>query len=265
MKKLLFQGLLSIVVFMGTLFLLQQVNWMRIFHIQQTTDKVQQRLGDLFWEVYKQTDAEIDNNQIVIVVDSLLTKLCKANQIERSTIHLHILKKDEVNAFALPNGHLVVYTGLLLKAENAEQLAGVLAHEMAHMQLHHVMKKLTNEIGLSVLFSVTTGKNPELIKQIAKTLSSSAFERKLEKEADMKAVDYLNSAKINPIPFADFLLMLSNKDKDGMPSLSWLQSHPDSKERSEYIRAYVKQVAYVSKYKPILMTATWEKLQSELN
>jgi len=263
MKKLLFQGLLSIVVFMGTLFLLQQVNWMRILHIQQTTDNIQQRLGDLFWDVYKKTDTEIYDKQLVAGIDSVLTRVCDANKIKRSSIHLHLLKKDEVNAFTLPNGHIVVYTGLLSKADNAAQLAGVLAHEMAHMQLQHVMKKLTNEIGLSVLFSVTTGNNPELIKQIAKTLSSIAFERKLEKEADIKAVDYLLAASINPIPFADFLLKLSDKDTTETSTLSWLNTHPDSKERAAYINNLIKNKNCMSK--PIISEATWNLMKKEID
>ena len=74
-------------------------------------------------------------------------------------------------------------------------LSGVIAHELAHIEKKHVIKKLTREIGLSVLVSVISGQSdPGVISQIAKTLSSSAFDRKMEKEADMVGVQYLLNA-----------------------------------------------------------------------
>jgi predicted Zn-dependent protease len=264
MRKLLFQGLVSVGIFFGTWFLLMQVNWIRILHIQKATDKVQEELGDLFWDVFKQNDPEIKKDKIVNAVDSIILSICKANQIDYKKIKLHILQKNEINAFALPNGHLIVYSGLLLNSDNAEQLAGVLGHEIAHIELDHVMKKLANEIGLSVLFSLTTGnKNPELVKQIAKTLSSTAFERKMEKQADIQSVDYLTKASINPLPFADFLLKLSAKDSPVNEYLSWISTHPDSKERAAYINNLIKNKNYISK--PIISKATWNLMKKEIH
>ena len=101
---------------------------------------------------------------------------------DREIIKVHVLNKDEINAFALPNGHLIIYSGLINNSGNQEELTGVICHEIAHIELNHVMKKLIKEIGLSVLISMTTGKGgSEIIKETAKMLSSSAFDRKLEK------------------------------------------------------------------------------------
>ena len=63
----------------------------------------------------------------------------------------------EVNAFALPNGHLVIYSGLILNSDNQEQFSGVICHEIAHIRLKHVIKKLIKELGFSVIISMTTG------------------------------------------------------------------------------------------------------------
>jgi len=263
MRKLLFQGIVSIGLFFGAWYLLMQVNWMRILHIQQATDKVQEELGDLFWDVFKQNDLEIKDVKIVQAVDSVILSICSANQINYKNIKLHILQKDEINAFALPNGHLIVFSGLLMHTDNVEQLAGVLGHEIAHIELDHVMKKLTNEIGFSVLFSLTTGnKNPELVKQLAKSLSSTAFERKMEKQADIKSVDYLTKAFINPIAFSDFLLKLSEKDGPINEYLSWISTHPNSKERASYIRLYCKDKK--NSFKSVISASTWEMMKEEL-
>ena len=141
-------------------------------------------------------------------------------------------------------------------------MCGVISHEIAHVELNHVMKKLVKEIGLSVLISMTTGNDGAVIKETAKMLSSSAFDRNLEKEADIKAVDYLITAKVNPEPFANFLYKLSDKEHEATKYLTWISTHPDSKERAENIIEYCKDK--LTDYKPILNNETWEKLKEEL-
>jgi predicted Zn-dependent protease len=77
-----------------------------------------------------------------------------------------VLNNDEINAFALPNGHLIVYSGLILNSDNQEELIGFICHEIAHIALNHIMKRLVKEIGTSVLISMTTGNGgSEIIKE----------------------------------------------------------------------------------------------------
>jgi predicted Zn-dependent protease len=264
MKKIIIQGAITILLFFGTWFALTQIDWVKVFKIQKVTDNTEQKLGELFWEIFKKTEKENKNIHVVNSIESIVTQICKSNKIDRETIKIHVLNKDEINAFALPNGHLIVYSGLILNSDNQEELIGVICHEIAHIELNHVIKKLVKEIGLSVLISTTTvSGGSEIIKETAKMLSSSAFDRSLEKEADIKAVDYLVSAKVNPEPFANFLYKLSNKEHDATEYLKWISTHPDSKERAEYIIEYSKNK--LTDYKPILSTETWEKLKIELN
>ncbi len=263
MKKTIIQGIITVLLFFGTWFALTQIDWVKVFKVQQVTDKTEQKLGELFWEVFKKTEKESQNPLVINSVDSIVTLICKTNKIDREKIKIHILNKDDINAFALPNGHLIVYSGLILNSENQEELTGVICHEIAHIELNHVMKKLVKEIGLSVLISMTTGNGGgEVIKETAKMLSSSAFDRSLEKEADIKAVDYLIKAKVNPEPFANFLYKLSDKEHEATKYLTWISTHPDSKERAEYIIEYSK--GKLTEYKPILTNKTWNNLKEEL-
>ena len=131
-----------------------------------------------------------------------------------------------------------------------------MGHEIAHIANNHVMKKLSKEIGLTVLLSATTGgKGGAIVKEILKTLSSSAYDRTLEKEADMASVDYLLKANINPEPFADFMFELAQK-KEESDSLYWISTHPESEERAKYILSYLKD----KKYKKIatISEKNWE-------
>jgi predicted Zn-dependent protease len=248
MKKTIIQGAITLMLFFGSWFLLTKINWVRVFNVQKVTDKTEEKLGDLFWETFQKNEQENKNPFVIKTIDSMVSRICTANNINRESIKVHVFTKEDINAFALPN---------------QEELCGVICHEMAHINLNHVMKKLVKEVGLSVLISMTTGKGgTEVIKETAKMLSSTAFDRSLEKEADIKAVDYLIKAKINPAPFADFLFKLSEKENEATQYLTWINTHPDSKDRAEYIVTYSKDKQ--SKYTSVITTAAWDKLKDKL-
>lgn len=263
MKKALFQGIVTIALFFASWFAMNQIDWVSLFEIQQATDTTEEKIGELFWEITQSTEKENTSPLVKSAVDSIVTKICKENKIERKSIKVHIIEKDDINAFALPNGHLIIYTGLILNSANQEELSGVIGHEIAHIQLNHVFKKLVSEIGLSVLIAMTTGNsNTETIKAALKMLSSTAFDRSLEKEADMKAIEYLMKAKINPEPFANFLFKLSDKENEVTSYLTWISTHPASKERSKYIIESIQGKKLESK--SVLAKSTWLTLQEKL-
>lgn len=264
MKKTIVQGIVTILVFLGTWCALTQIDWVTLFKIEQATKNTEQKLGELFLDVFKASDKEIKNSLVINPVDSIVAHICSANKIDREKIKVYVLDKDEVNAFALPDGHIVIYSGLILNSNNPEALAGVICHEIAHIELNHVMKKLAKEVGFSVLISMTTGTSgTEIIKETAKMLSSSAVDRSLEREADLKAVEYLVKANVNPEPFANFLYELSYPEFTAAKYLAWISTHPDSKERANYIVELSRDKA--RSYEPLLAGATWDKLKMTLS
>jgi beta-barrel assembly-enhancing protease len=259
MKKLILEGITLVVLFISTLLLLRQVDWVTVFKVKQTTRIAEEKLGELIWESFRKTESENKNPAVYEALDSIVSRICDENNLNKSSIKLHILNKNEINAFALPDGHLVIYSGLISAADNPEELSGVISHELAHIGLNHVMKKLVKEVGLSFLISITTGNRAsENIKETAKLLSSTAFDRNLEKEADLKAVDYLMKSKINPVPFAVFLKRLST-DQDESPSLDWISTHPKSTERADYVFKYSQGKAV--KYSVVLSIEKWTGLK----
>jgi beta-barrel assembly-enhancing protease len=262
MKKAFIQGLITVVLFFSTWFVLTQVDWMSVLKVNKATDKTEEKLGELFYDIFKKSEKENMNPLVASSIDSIVYKICLENGIDKQLIKVHIFGNDEINAFTLPDGHLLIYSGLILASDNQEELIGVICHEIAHMQLNHVMKKLVKEVGLSVILSMTTGNSgSEILNETARLLSSSAFDRKLEKEADIKAVEYLITAKINPEPFANFLYKQSNNDK-ALKYLTWVSTHPDSKERAKYIMEIIRYESI--NYESILSTETWEELKKKL-
>lgn len=241
MKKILIELVISVALILAVWFGLSQVDWMKLFDIERATQSTEEKIGDLFWKMLKSSETEISSDSIVAPVDSMLTRICNANTIDREKVKLHLLRKDEINAFALPNNHLVIYSGLIAACENEAELYGVIGHELAHMEKNHVMNKLIKEVGLSVLISMTTGNgNAEMIKEAIKHLSSTAYDRSLETEADLTAVDYLEKAGINPEPFANFLYRLADETKNLPSQIYWISTHPESKERAEEIIKHIK-------------------------
>ena len=109
MRKIWIELIISVALLLGVWVILSQVDWMTIFKIEQNTKNTEEKVGELFWDLLKKSETEITNSSVVSVVDSMVTFVCKENNIESNKITVHILNKDEINAFALPNNNLVVY------------------------------------------------------------------------------------------------------------------------------------------------------------
>lgn len=257
--KALFQLIIFVALFFAIWLGLSAINWMNVLHIKQNTELVERKLGSIIWKAYGASEREIKGTASNTLLQRVVNHLATANNIDTADIKLHLVDKNEINAFTLPDGHIIVYTGLIASCKNEAELFGVLGHEMAHMKNNHVMKKMTEEIGLSVLVTVASGKGgSETTRRIMKMISSTAFSRDLEKEADIASVNYMINAHIDPEPFANFLYRLSDRSKDLPNQLKWISTHPDSKERAAYIVEYIKTLPHNNR--PFLTEAEWQEL-----
>ena len=79
----------------------------------------------------------------------------------------HVARDPSLNAFAIPGGHVYVNTGLIKNADNAAELAGVMAHEISHVLARHSTEQISRQYGLSVLAGVVLGQNPGVLQQLA--------------------------------------------------------------------------------------------------
>ncbi len=257
MKKISFEFVVILIFFFSTWFLLFQVDYLRVFNIKQLSRENEYKLGNYLWTVFSKADTVVENDSLVATLNIIKKRICEKNNIIADSIKIHVLRKSDVNAFALPGNHLVIYTGLIEKCDNPEELAGVMAHEIAHMELHHVTRKLLKELGLSLILSTSSGSaGGEMVKQIAKLLSSSAYDRNIENEADRYAVLYMIKANIAAEPFADLMIKLSEDAQNIPDAVYWISTHPDSKERANTIRQQAKKTKYTST--PVMSDEEWE-------
>ena len=259
MFKPVFQLLIAVALFFGLWHLLAKVNWMHIFKVELRIKKSQRRIADLYLEFLRKEHKEIEVDSGYAPIDTLFTRLCTSNGIDRNSVQLHIFNSEEINAFALPGGHLVLYTALLQDCRNEAELSSVIAHELAHIQKKHVVKKLLKEVGLNFLLIYTkSGAGGEVLVRVGKALSSTAYDRSLEQEADLQGAEYMINAGMNAGAMADFLARLGETNKNKF-QISWLSTHPDSKSRADYIRAYIANKHY--KMQQVLAPGTWERMK----
>ncbi|MCC6725529.1 MAG: M48 family metalloprotease [Saprospiraceae bacterium] len=176
---------------------------------------------------------EKGNEEVYKYVRGLTDKLLKSGQVAHAKDfdwNVQIIKDDKtLNAFAVPGGHLYVYTGIIKYLDSEDQLAGVMGHEIAHAAQRHSTQQMTKLYGLDALRQLVTGnKDPGLVEQLALGLASLKFSRKHEAEADEYSVKYLCSSNLNAAGAAGFFKKI--KGKSGTPP-EFLSTHPDPGNR----------------------------------
>lgn len=141
----------------------------------------------------------------------------------------HIVRDESINAFAMPGGFVVVHTGLLASADSAEELAGVVAHEVQHVERRHGLRGLVHAAGWRAVLSLILGNTGGSIAgSWVQNLGDLRFSRSQETDADLEGVKALLRADIDPKGMVTFFAKLA-KDPSRVPAL--LSSHPASEDR----------------------------------
>ena len=126
MGKVTIRLVIIVAMFFATWTILKQVNWMTILDVEQITSSTEEKLGELLWNIIDQQEREISNEEILIIVDSLTSRICSYNDIDGNLIKLHLINNDDINAYALPDNHLVILSGLILNTKNEAELCGLI-------------------------------------------------------------------------------------------------------------------------------------------
>lgn len=145
---------------------------------------------------------------------------------------VHLIDDDEtLNAFATPGGYLYFYTGLIKFLDSEDEFAGVMAHEIAHAAERHSTDALTRQYGLAILLEVALGDNQNVLTDIAAGLTTLAFTRSSETDADLHSVSYLAETDYDCTGAAGFFEKIS--DRESPPE--FLSTHPNPENRVEAI------------------------------
>lgn len=148
-----------------------------------------------------------------------------------------VVDSDVENAYSLPGGYVVVYTGLLKKLETPEQLAALLGHEVAHITHRHGVRKICQEVSTSMLISFALGNSGavNLLYSEAASLHNLTYSREYEREADIGGMETLRRNRINQLGMLQLLRELQKLDgKVAVPE--FVRSHPLTGNRLNYVR-----------------------------
>src|SRR6266480_5297418 len=183
---------------------------------------------------------------------------------------IKVLDSEEINAFALPGGFFFVNSGLILKADNEAELAGVMAHEIAHVAARHGTRQATrgtiiNYASIPLIFM--GGWTGYAIRQgagLAIPLGFLPFSRGFEAEADMLGLEYMYKAGYDPTAFVDFFEKIQTLEKRKPGTLSKVFStHPMTDDR---IKSAQKNIQQYLKAKPeyVVDTSEFEQVKTRL-
>ena len=157
------------------------------------------------------------------------------------TYQWYIAEDAAINAFAIPGGYVVVNTGLIQAADSAEEVAGVLAHEVQHVELRHTLKNLVHSLGLRAALALALGDiSGGALGDVAATLSELKFSRDLESEADQRGLAALRQASIAPQGMVTFFSKLHKQEKGAAPP-ALLSTHPASDNRMRTLQDMIGQ------------------------
>lgn len=221
----------------GYLFVLPKVAEKAVFLIPESYDN---EMGSGFYNqfvTFKTIDAE---------KTEALTLF--ANQLELANekdLKFTVIKSDVVNAFALPDGNIIVFTGIIDLMEGYDELAGLLSHEVVHINERHSMKMLCRNLAgylfLSVALSDVNGV-VGIIGDNIHSLQSLSYSRQFEQEADIKGMEILIKNNIDPEGMTRLFQRLQ-KDYDKLIP-EFISSHPVTENRIHYIEKRIKEKQY---------------------
>jgi predicted Zn-dependent protease len=147
-----------------------------------------------------------------------------------------IIHNDSIlNAFCAPGGYIYVYTGIIKFLDTEDQLAGVMAHEIAHADRRHSTNNLTKMYGIAALTDIVLGKNQNRLTQIAQGLVGLQFSRNHERDADNQSVIYLCNTEYEANGAAGFFEKMLQMRAAEPPA--FLSTHPASASRVRDINA----------------------------
>lgn len=196
---------------------------------QSTADEIGARSIGMFGPIAP----ECENQQGNIALQRILDRLQTGGDYGRP-FKLHVARASVPNAFALPGRHIVLLSTLVKQARSAEEVAGVIAHEMGHGLEKDPEALFVRSVSMQALVQLLTGESGnQTALTFGAILLQLRYSRDAERLADAHAIEILKAARIDAKPTAEFFLRNASGGADDESSMSYLSTHPSSLERAK--------------------------------
>ncbi|MDP4292483.1 MAG: M48 family metallopeptidase, partial [Bacteroidota bacterium] len=185
----------------------------------------------------------ITNDSIDTVQTDLANRFAKQINFETDyPIQITVVHGHEVNAFATPGGHIIVYDTLLNQLENPDELAALLSHEATHIKERHSLRALASDLSRSLFLSILFHDQNSIsavIVENADMLNSLRFSREMEQVADEGAIKTMLDNNIDPEGMVQLLKLLKQEEKNANGNLTYLSTHPATNERIADVEKFI--------------------------
>ncbi|MDO9555926.1 MAG: M48 family metalloprotease, partial [Atribacterota bacterium] len=234
--------LVSVIIFLLMIFLLLSFN---SFSAERDLDK-EQKLGKKLSEnIEKKYEVVEDLNQNLLITE-IGNKLAEASEMREMQFHFRILKEDGPNAFSIPGGYIYITYDLFDYVQSDDELAGILAHEIAHIIHNHALKQTRDNTKFTLLtiLAVLLTREPDVgvLGKLTTITLLNQYSREYEEEADLTAIDLLIKTGYNPVGFLTFLERLYTQEMfKPEVNLGIFQTHPETENRVNYVKDKLKE------------------------
>lgn len=208
-------------------------------------DKWEASMGEKTHETLKKDPGFSKDKKYLNRVGTVARRLIKHVERKDLTWHFAVLDTDEVNAFAAPGGYIYVTRGLMKMVESDDELAGVIAHEMGHVDCKHSVRQAEKAGMLTVLvagmgiYKKTQKYAP--YAAIAAYFANMKFSRNDEYEADACAVKYSHAAGYNPNGLISFFNKINNDNKLSKVT-KYFSTHPPTEDRIKKVQQQISKL-----------------------
>ncbi|MGP0071437.1 MAG: M48 family metallopeptidase [Bryobacteraceae bacterium] len=214
--------------------------------------------------------AKIINDPVIAEYVNRVGQNLVRNSDAKVPFTIKVVDSEEVNAFALPGGFFFVNSGLIMKADNEAELAGVMAHEIGHVAARHGTRQATRgeiaQLGMIPLIFMGgwTGYGIYQAASVLVPIGFLQFSQRMESEADLLGLEYMYKTGYDPTAFVDFFEKIETLEKRKPGTMSKVFStHPPTDAR---IRAAQKNIQEYLKAKPeyVLTTSEFNDVRARL-
>ncbi len=227
------------------------------------------QIGAQYAQMFEQTARLVEDPVVAEYVEELGQRIVR-NSDAKVPFVIKVVDTDEVNAFALPGGYFFVNKGLILEAENESELAGVMAHEIAHVTARHATERMTKGqlLQIAAIPALFVGGywTQVAIRQglgLGLSLAVLGITRKSEAEADQLGTQYLWNTGIDPHGYISFFEKLQAKEKDKPGKFaSFFRTHPPIENRIEHVQQEISYLPRKDEY--LINTSDFDRVKARL-
>lgn len=260
MRKAILRDLVILLLIFG--FIWGIISFFPIFpeKIELLSIEREQELGEAYLDMVMKTSdfKEFESATVDSIVGLVGDHLKNALDDSEYDYSFLILDDKMINAFTLPGGNIIITTGLLGFCDSAEELASVVAHEMGHAEMRHVVSRLIKELGIAILSSG----DQFVMGEVTRIITSTGFDRDQERAADQFSYELLEAANIEPRTLATFFRKLRDDQENPMlEKFEIVSTHPNFTSRIKEALEYVP----ASDFEEIPLGINWEEVKAEIS